>query len=333
MSANQKTPAQLTQPKANEIYLVRVYDAPVELVWDAWIDPAQAAQWWGPRGFTLTTHSKDLRVGGAWHYTMHGPDGTDYPNIATYYEIEPYKKLVYDHGATEISPPLFRVTVLFTTIGKKTQMEMTMALATAEAATETRKFIKQAGGEATWDRFAEYLAEQIEHKERFVINRSFAAPIDVMYEMWTKVEHFSRWLPPTGFTMSFIRADIRVGGSSFYKMTKGSSENNITMYGRAAYLEMDKPYRLVYTQQFCDEYENIARHPMAPVWPETMLTTVQFTEEAEDSTRVTVTWEPHGALTIEELQAFMKERAGMTIGWTGSFDKLEAQLQAVIQNN
>ncbi|MBC3873980.1 SRPBCC family protein [Undibacterium flavidum] len=325
MSQNPKA-----QAKANEIRLVRLYDAPVDMVWDAWTDPAQAAQWWGPRGFTLTTHSKDLRVGGTWRYTMHGPDGTDYPNIATYHEIEQHQKLVYDHGATELTPPLFRVTVLFSTVGKKTQMEMTMALATAEAAAETRKFIKQAGGDATWDRFAEYLAEQIEHKERFVINRSFDTSIDFMYDLWTQAEQFSKWLPPTGFTMSFIRADIRAGGSSFYKMTNGSSENNVTMYGRAAYLEMDKPNRLVYTQQFCDADENISRHPMSPTWPETMLTTVQFTEETPDRTRVTVTWEPHGAVTAEELETFMKARGGMTMGWTGSFDKLESHLETLL---
>ncbi|MCH5852275.1 SRPBCC domain-containing protein, partial [Salmonella enterica] len=95
----------------------------------------------------------------------HSPDGTDYPNITTYFEVEQHKKLVYDHGATETSPPLFRVTVLFSAIGKKTQMEMTMALATPEAAAETRKFIKQAGGEATWDRLAEYLSKEIANKE------------------------------------------------------------------------------------------------------------------------------------------------------------------------
>lgn len=310
--------------KANEIHLVRVYDAPVALVWEAWTDPAQTAKWWGPRGFSLTTHSKDLRVGGTWRYTMHGPDGTDYPNIATYHEVELHRKLVYDHGATDTSPPLFRVTVLFNEIDNKTQMEMTMALETAEAAAQTRQFIKQAGGNATWDRLAEYLATHIEHKERFVINRSFDVSIDVMHAMWTQAEHLSTWLAPTGFTMSFLRADIREGGSSFYKMTNGTS---ITMYGRASYLEMSKPHRLVYTQQFCDEHEHISRHPMAPTWPETMLTTVQFTEEAANRTRVTVTWEVHGAVTAEELQAFMQERGGMTMGWTGSFDKLEAQLE------
>lgn len=105
--------------KSNEIRIIRIYDAPVEAVWDAWTDPEQVAKWWGPRGFTLTTHSKDLRVGGHWHYTMHGPDGTDYVNTTKYFEVEPQKKLVYDHGGHEDRPPLFRVTALFSEVKKE----------------------------------------------------------------------------------------------------------------------------------------------------------------------------------------------------------------------
>ena len=83
----------MTKPtSSNEIRLTRVYDAPVSAVWDAWTDPEQVAQWWGPRGFTITTHSKDLRVGGHWRYTMHGPDGVDYPNVTTYFVVEPRAK-------------------------------------------------------------------------------------------------------------------------------------------------------------------------------------------------------------------------------------------------
>ena len=44
---------------------------------------------------------------------------------------------------------------------------------------------------------------------------------------------------------------------------------------------------------------------------------------------MTVLWEPHGKATAEEIAAFVKERGGMTQGWTGSFDKLEAALAAL----
>jgi uncharacterized protein YndB with AHSA1/START domain len=308
--------------KSNEIRIVRVYDAPVQAVWDAWTDPEQTAQWWGPRGFTLTTHSKDLRPGGHWRYTMHGPDGTDYPNNTKYFEVEPYAKLVYDHGGNDDQPPLFRVTVLFSEIGGKTKMDMTMSLPTPEAAEETRIFIKKAGGDSTWDKLAEYLEKEASGKEKFVINRSFDAPLELMFKMWADPKHLSQWMPPTGFRMELIRSDIRPGGSNFYFMTNGT----VKMYGRSEYKKIEKPDCIVYTQQFCEEDEKISRHPMSPTWPETMLTTVHLTEEGPDRTRVTITWEPYGNFSREELDTFVKGRSGMTQGWTGSLDKLEQYL-------
>jgi uncharacterized protein YndB with AHSA1/START domain len=156
-----------------------------------------------------------------------------------------------------------------------------------------------------------------------VINRTFDAPIDVVFEMWTDPKHLSQWLPPTGFTMELIKSSIKPGERTFWMMTNGA---DVKMYGHCAYLQIEKPHSIVYTQQFADEHENISRHPGAPIWPETMLTTVKLTEEGPERTRVTVTWEPHGATTREELEAFINAKAGMTQGWTGSFDKLEELL-------
>ncbi len=310
--------------KPNEIYIERLYDASVKQVWEAWTDPKQVAKWWGPRGFTITTHSKDLRVGGTWNYTMHGPDGVNYPNITVYHVVEKYSKLVYDHGGSEDRPPLFRVTVQFTEIkNSKTKMEMWMALETEEGAIQIKKFIKSAGGNATWDRLAEYLAETTLNKDQFVINRTFETSIETMYDLWTNPEHFSKWLPPTGFTQKFITANIAVGGEAFYSMTDGK---DITMYGKVHYLEMTKPNRIVYTQQFCDEKGNMARHPMAPTWPAFMLTVVSLESEGANQTRVTVIWEVYGEASLDERATFNVAKAGMTMGWTGSFDKLEDYL-------
>jgi len=312
--------------KSNEIRITRVYDAPVKMVWDAWTDPAQVAQWWGPRGFTLTHHSKDLRPGGSWVYTMHGPDGKDWPNKTLYHVVEPYKRLVYDHGASDDAPPLFRVTATFTDEKGKTRLDMTMTLATPEIAQETRKFIKKAGGESTWDRLAEYLDKEISGKERFVINRSFDAPIATIFEMFTNPDHLAKWLPPTGFQATFLRAGPIVQGAKTHFCM--SNDAGVKMYARAEYLEVQKPKRIVYTQQFCDEDERPARHPMAPTWPETMLTVVTLSDEGPDQTRVTICWEVTGAHSAEELAVFVANRAGMTTSWTGSFDKLEAYLDS-----
>lgn len=309
---------------SNEIRITRVYDAPVSVVWDAWTVIEQVEKWWGPRGFTLTTHSKDLRVGGTWRYTMHGPDGADYPNVTTYYVVEPQKKLVYDHGGSDDRPPLFRVTVTFTESNGKTTMEMTSAFASPEVATQMAKFIKQAGGNATWDRLAEHLEETSTGKSNFVIHRAFEAPIARVFEMWTNPEHLTKWLPPVGTQMRFLRSEIAVGKSTFFVITGEQG----TMHVRAEYLTIEEPRRIVYAQQFVDEHEQPASAPGADSWPPKLLTTVLFTEEAPDRTRVRVTTEPLGEATSAELEAFVGERPGMTLGWTGSFDSLEALLSS-----
>jgi uncharacterized protein YndB with AHSA1/START domain len=122
-------------------------------------------------------------------------------------------------------------------------------------AAESRKFIKAAGGNATWDRLAEYVEKEKTNKEIFVINRSFDAPVKTLFAMWTDPKHVEQWMPPTGMQMKFLEADIRLGGKTKYFMTG----NGITMYGRAEYLKIDSPNLIVYTQQFCDEKGNISR--------------------------------------------------------------------------
>ncbi|MCC7252033.1 SRPBCC family protein [Hyphomicrobium sp.] len=306
--------------KANVLSLCRIYDAPLQSVWDAWTVPEEVAQWWGPRGFTLTTHSRDLCTGGHWHYTMHGPDGTDYENTTQYLEVVPMQRMVYDHGGHKDRPPLFRMTALFTERNGQTQLDLSMAFATPEVATEMRGFIKKAGGEATWDRLGEYLVKRQTGAEQFFIARTFDAAIDQVYEMWTDPDHLAQWLPPTGATMQFLRAEPRIGGTSFYAMTMA---DGTVMHGRLSYLALERPSRIVYTQQFCDEKEQVIRAPFFACWPRTMVTTVELVSEAPDRTRVSLRSEPRDAST-PDIAEFIKQRGNMTKGWTGSFDKLEA---------
>ena len=311
---------------SSEIRLIRVYDAPVQAVWDAWTLPEQVAKWWGPRGFTLTTHSKDLRAGGHGRYTMHGPDGVDYPNVATYHVVEPHKTLVYDHGATDDRPALFHVTATFSEANGRTTMELVFTLSSPEAAAEIAKHIKQAGGNATWDRLAEHLEEVSTGRRRFVINRALDAPIARVFEMWANPVHLAKWLPPPGTTMRFLRSEIVVGKSTLFVI----AGKHGTMFVRAEYLAIDPPRRIVYTQQFVDERGQLARAPGAETWPATLLTTVSLTAETPERTRVTVNSEPWGEVgevTSAEVEAFVRERAGMTLGWTSSFDALEALVQ------
>ena len=311
-----------TQPKSNVIAINRIYDAPLQAVWEAWATPEQISQWWGPRGFTLTVHDRDLRSGGHWHYTMHGPDGTDFENTTQYLDVVPMERLVYDHGGHKDRPPLFRVTVQFNELQGLTEMTMEMAFASAEIAHEMKGHIRQAGGETTWDRLGEFLVKKTTGQDIFLIARTFNAPVDRLYEMCSQTKQLSQCLPPNGASMKFIRTAASLNETSFYEMSFNGGE---PMYGMVKYHELSPSHRIVYTQQFCDASEKVIRPVFFSNWPLEMNTRIDLAPEDAHTSRLTLRWTPEQS-TPEDILQFVNERAGMSMGWTGSFDKLEALL-------
>jgi uncharacterized protein YndB with AHSA1/START domain len=115
------------------LVFTREFDAPRELVWDAWTQPQHVAQWWGPNGFTNTVLEMGVRPGGVWRLTMHGPDGIDYPNKIVYREVVRPERLVYDHTDDVEDPKThFHVTVTFEEHERGTRLTMRMEFATPE---------------------------------------------------------------------------------------------------------------------------------------------------------------------------------------------------------
>lgn len=94
-----------------EILTTRRLSAPPALVWQAITDPEHVGHWWGPDGFSVTTKRHDLRVGGHWEHTMHGPDGKDWPNFLRYTEVRPTEFLAWEHGTEEGGEPWFRASI------------------------------------------------------------------------------------------------------------------------------------------------------------------------------------------------------------------------------
>jgi len=87
-----------TEPKTHNVVVTRDFDAPVDQVWKAWVEPEMVRQWWGPEGFTCTLAEMDFRVGGTSLVCMRAPKefgGQDLYNTWTYEEIVPMKRLVY----------------------------------------------------------------------------------------------------------------------------------------------------------------------------------------------------------------------------------------------
>lgn len=93
-----------------DLVLVRAYDRPSRLVFRAWTEPTQMAQWWGPRGFTNPVCELDPRPGGELRIHMRGPDGTVFPTVGVYREIVEPERLVFTASALDgTGRPLFEV--------------------------------------------------------------------------------------------------------------------------------------------------------------------------------------------------------------------------------
>ena len=144
-----------------ELMAVRTFQAPRQLVWEMWTNPEHITHWWGPIGFSTTTHAMELKPGGIWRFIMHGPDGRDYHNKIVYIEIKELELLVYKHAGEKDTEDIhFHVTVNFEDEGEGTKITMQMVFETAEGLERVSKeFGAVEGLQQTLERLGEYLSK------------------------------------------------------------------------------------------------------------------------------------------------------------------------------
>jgi uncharacterized protein YndB with AHSA1/START domain len=143
-----------------DLTITRIFDAPREAVWEAWTDPTQVSQWWGPRGFSAPFVELDARPGGELRIDMQGPDGTIYPSRGVFHEVSEPERLVVstalvdDQGKTLIEA---RSTVTLAEEGGKTRLTLEVEVVElAPEAAEARAGMDE-GWNETLDRLAEHL--------------------------------------------------------------------------------------------------------------------------------------------------------------------------------
>lgn len=82
-------------PGERKLVITRTFDAPRELVWNAFTESDRLAHWWGPKGFTMVVRTLDFRLGGTFHYSMRSPDGHITWGKFVYRDIQPSERLVF----------------------------------------------------------------------------------------------------------------------------------------------------------------------------------------------------------------------------------------------
>jgi hypothetical protein len=111
-----------------------------EAVFAAIQEPARLAHWWGPDGFTNTFQAFEFREGGAWQFTMHGPDGTDYPNQSEFLEIVPNRLVRIQH----LNLPRFELAIALEASAIGTLVSWVGVFENREFAENMRQFLEAA---------------------------------------------------------------------------------------------------------------------------------------------------------------------------------------------
>jgi uncharacterized protein YndB with AHSA1/START domain len=153
-------------------------------------------------------------------------------------------------------------------------------------------------------------------KDAVVIERTFNAPKELIWQMWTEAEHFKQWYGPQGFSIPVADMDLRVGGKRTVCMA--SPDGSMKMWTTGEFTEISPTDRLVYTESPADENGNVVS-PAAMGMPEGYPTTTEvivMLEAVGEQTKMVMT------------HAGMPADSGAGGGWNQAFDKLADLIKA-----
>jgi uncharacterized protein YndB with AHSA1/START domain len=154
-------------------------------------------------------------------------------------------------------------------------------------------------------------------QDAVVIERSFDAPVDLIWQMWTDPEHFKAWYGPDGATIPVAKMDVRVGGTRLVGMEMQSPDGPMQMWFTGEYREVVANERLVYTESMSDENGNVLS-PSDMGMPEGHPTTTEVRVDLEDIGGRTKMVMTHAGIPVDSPGA---------AGWAMALDKLAAHLE------
>jgi uncharacterized protein YndB with AHSA1/START domain len=160
----------------------------------------------------------------------------------------------------------------------------------------------------------------ISKQDAVVIERSFEASIDVIWQMWTNPEHFKNWYGPKGFTVTVAKMDLRVGGKRLICMA--SPDGSMKMWTTGEYTEIVPNERLVYTESPSDENGNLVS-PSAMGMPDGYPAVTEVTVLLEDLGGRTKMMMKHAGIPVA---------SGAGSGWEQAFDKLAGYIKTILKN-
>ncbi|MCI0351481.1 MAG: SRPBCC family protein [Acidobacteriales bacterium] len=147
----------VSTPSEREIVLTRVFNAPRNLVFEAFSKPELLKRWFGPRGWSLAVCEVDFRVGGGFRFVLRGPDGTEMGMRGVYHEIAPPERSVHMESFDDF-PGESQVTAIFSEQDGKTTLTATVLYPSQEVRDAVIQSGMEHGAAESYDKLAEMLA-------------------------------------------------------------------------------------------------------------------------------------------------------------------------------
>lgn len=149
--------------EGNRIVIERAFDAPRDMVFACWTDPAHLEKWYGPKGFSTVVDECEARAGGAWRFTLTTPGGKSLPMRGVFEEVDPPRRLVLtDKSAEDMGMDMGRVlmTIDFDSVDGGTKMTLTIILDDVER----KNMYERSGGVMGWNMAFDKMAELLERE-------------------------------------------------------------------------------------------------------------------------------------------------------------------------
>jgi len=160
-------------------------------------------------------------------------------------------------------------------------------------------------------------------RDAIVIERTFDAPVDLIWQMWTQPAHFQNWYGPKGFSVPVVEMDVRVGGKRLVCMEMQGPDGTMKMWTTGEYTEVVPNKRLVYSESMSDEKGNLRS-----------ASDMGMPEGSPMTTEVIVVLEDLGGRTkMTMTHAGMPASQGASGGWEQAFAKLADYLETVRSSN
>ncbi len=162
-TAQQPRQITITTPSEHEIRFERVFDAPRDVVWNAFTDPELISEWWG--GGAQVEHM-DVRKGGSWKFLGgHMPDGSKFVFEGDYLEVDPPQRIVQTYVNGWMNGMKWIETMEFEEMGGQTRFVQTSRFDTTEQRDMVLPTVEQ-GANFTYSRLDQLLARMMSDKSK-----------------------------------------------------------------------------------------------------------------------------------------------------------------------